>query len=365
MKNFFFLLALFCLCFASEQSKIVYLRLMSPSLEQQEIYVGQKIALTYNLFLFSNASLIDVEFIPNDQTKLAEGITLLNPQSDWVKKEDDSYENTFIFKINSPHFALPTLKIMAISQDGQYVDSDEVLGKRFEAIALDSASYSSVLAKELKATNSRAKKYDAWSNIIIFDLESLDGNLEDFHLKGIEKQGFNGKIIEADGVARGLYYAVIPIHLKELKFTFFNLNTMQYEDQVLEIEIQDDRVSTQVDLTPKNNFLIFSNLVIVVFILFILALAFLYRNKKIVFYSLCFCAFVLCVVLFLRLLTFKEIILKNGSVITILPTQNSTVMKTLQSSLNVEVIGERGCFYKIKFEDSKIGWVRKDDCSED
>ena len=355
------LVILYFFSFASEKSKIVYLRLLTPPSEQRELYVGEKIELKYSLLLFSNASLLDVEFVPNENERLARGIELLNPNSEWIKQKDESYENTFVYKIKAPNFALPTIKIMAISEDGSYVDSDKVRGKKLEAIALDNERYSSVLGKEMKISSVRSKKYDEWSNIVIFDLDVDGGNLEDFRLKEVDKQGFNGEIVQNGTAMIGTYYAVIPAYLKELKFAFFNLNTLRYEEKILPIEIKDDRVSTQVDLVPKNNFLIFSNIILVFLIFVLLVLGIFYRKKR----QLCliFMGFagILFVFLFYRFLVLREIRLKNGSLITILPTQNSTIMQKVNQPFDVEIVGEHDGYYKIKFENSKIGWVKKND----
>lgn len=362
MRSSFLFLILCLFSFALEKSKIVYLRLLSSPGEQRELYVGEKIEVKYSLLLFSDASLLDVEFIPNANKKLADGVELLNPNSEWVKQKDESYENTLIYKIKAPNFALPTLKIMAISQDGSYVDSDKVKGKKFEAIALDNEKYSSVLGKSMKISGVRSKKYDEWSNIIIFDLEIEDGNLEDFKLKGIEKQGFNGEIVRDESILKAVYYAVIPSYLKNLHFTFFNLKTLGYEEKVLPIEIKDDRVSTQADLVPKNNFLIFSNIVLLCLILSLIILGFLYRKKSRVFFLCMGIASALFLFLLYRFLIFQEVKLKIGTLITILPTQNSTIMQKVQAPFSAEVVGEHKGYYKIKFENSKIGWVKKNDC---
>lgn len=360
-----FILSILCVVFsfASQNPKIIYLRLITPFDEQREFYVGEKIELKYSLLLFSGASLLDVEFIPSKNPALAQGIDILNPASNWEKQEDDSYENTFIYKIKSENFFLPTLKVLAISQDGSYVDSDLVKGRRLEAIPLAMDGYSGVVAKNLKVLNVRAKKYDEWSNIATFTLEVQGGNLEDFKLEDVEKQGFYGELLLGeDGKVSGTYYAVFPSNLREIKFNFFNLQTLRYEERSLPIVILDDRVSTQTDLEPKNNFLIFSN-ILFAFLIFALCVAGFYLRKKKPWNWLLFgLGVVLFVVLAYRLFVLKEVVLKLNSVITILPTQNSTPMQVITAPVVVEVIGEHNEFYKIKFDDSKIGWVKKHDC---
>ncbi|WP_027327448.1 hypothetical protein [Helicobacter pametensis] len=364
MRKILFLLALIIgSLIASGHSKIVYLRLLTPLDKGEEFYVGQKIQLKYSLLLFSGASLMDVEFIPNSNKVLADGVEILNPNSSWIKKEDDSYENTFIYKIKAPNFAIPTLKVMAISQDGSYADSDENKGKKFEAIALDGEKYTGVLSEDLRVSNVRAKKYDEWNNIMVFDLESKRGNLEDFKLKEITKQGFHEEVIEQDdGRMRAMYYCVLPAHLKELKFTFFNLTTLRYEEKIIPIVLQSDRVSTQSDLEPKNNFLIFSNIVLALLVVALLVLAFFLRSYRRIFWILILTSVVLLVFWIYGILGVREVVLKPNAKITILPTQNSTLMQSVSFPLRVEVIGGHGGFYKIKLEDSRIGWVRKDEC---
>lgn len=346
----------------AQNSKIAYLRLLTPLDSERELYVGQKIELKYSLLLFSGASLMDVEFIADENKKLAEGVELLNPHSSWIKKEDESYENTFVYKIKSANFALPTLKVVAISQDGSYTDSDEVLGKKYEAIVLDGEEYCGVLSDELRVLSAKSKKYDEWNNIVIFELRSKGGNLEDFKLKAIDKQGFNEELIQKNGESSGLYYAVISSHLKEIKFTFFNLQTLRYEEKIVPIVLQDDRVSTQSDLEPKNNFLILSNVVLVALVVLLWVLAFYLRRQK----RLSRFLFVLGIVLFgiwlYEIFNTKEVVLKPNAQITILPTKNSTPMQNITFPVRVEVIGRHGEFYKIKFEDSKIGWVRENEC---
>lgn len=366
MKRFFLLLSIICLSLFSQQSKIVYLKLIPPNLGGRELYVGEKIKIKYSLLLFSNASLLDAEFIPNPNEKLASGVEIINPLSQWVKKEDESFENTFIYKIKSPDFAIPSLKILAISEDGSYTDSSIADGVKMEAVELGGEFYSKLLAKNVKVSNIRAKKYDEWNNILIFDIDAESENLDEFNLKNIQKQGFDGEVIRypANKIMGGVYYCVLPSQLQELKFSFFNLETLGYEDVKIPIVVKSDRVSTQSDLEPKNTFLIFSNLVLMASVVFVLLLAFYFRKSKGL--MLLFLGIALSLMGYLAYLIFtiKEIKTKQGAVVTILPTENSTILQQIGSPIYVEVIGKHKEFYKIKLDEQKIGWIKKEDCEE-
>lgn len=357
-----FLLSLFlAMLFGGDHPKIIYLKLIPPKIQDRGIYVGEKLEVKYELLLFDNASLLEVEFIPNPNEKLAKGAELLNPQSPWQKGDNDAYENTFVFKIKSPQFILPSLKILALANDGSYTDEDIAKGIGFEAIELGGEFYSGVVAKKLSITNFRAKKYDEWNNIVVFDLKVDGGNIEDFNIPQAIKQGFNGDITTGM-MQEGMYYAVLPNAISKLKLTYFNLQDLRYEDLSSPIVVKIDRVSTQSDLVPKNTFLIFSNILLGFIALLLLLGAFYFRKNKVAFYLLLFVVFGIVMYVLLEFENKKTLTLIRDSPVAILPTSNSTIMENLAKNSRVEIIGEHGGFYKINLGDMKIGWIKKDAC---
>lgn len=361
LLSFIFLL-LSVLGAEEEHSKIVYLKYNPPKLEGRELYVGEKIEVKYTLLLFSNATLADVEFIPNENQKLSDGVELLNPKSTWKKISDDTYENTYLFKIKSPNFALPTLKLIAVAQDESYTDTASAEGVMMEAVELGGERYCGVVAQKMSISNLQARKYDEWSNIIVFDIQALRSNLEDFRLPNIERQGFNGDLILNQGKLSGSFYAVIPKDIQELRLSYFNSEALRYEEIALPIIVKTERVSTQSDLEPKNTFLIFSNIVFGLLALLLFASAIYFRKQKFLAVILTLVALALVVYVVLKFEGNRNVILRKNGVVAILPTRNSTILERVDRDVNVEVIGERGEYYKVKLGDSRIGWIKKDEC---
>ncbi|RDU72163.1 hypothetical protein [Helicobacter brantae] len=358
----FFLALVLGLLGVEEHSKIVYLKYNPPKLEGREFYVGEKIEVKYTLLLFSNATLVDVEFIPNENPKLSEGVELLNPNTTWKKINDDTYENTYLFKIKSPSFALPTLKIIALSEDESYTDTSSAEGVIMEAVDLGGERYCGVVAQKMTISNIQAKKYDEWSNIVVFDLVGTRSNLEDFKLPNIERQGFNGDLILNQNKLSGTYYAVIPRDIQELRVSYFNSEALRYEEIALPIVVKTERVSTQSDLEPKNTFLIFSNIIFGILALLLFVGAIYFRKQKFLAIILVLVAVALIIYVFLKFEGNKHIVLRQNSIVAILPTRNSTILEQVDYEMNAEVIGERGEYYKVKLGDSRIGWIKKDDC---
>lgn len=363
MKVLFHLFVLFCFIWGGEEySKIAYLKITPPKLEGREFYVGEKIEVKYTLLLFSNATLADVEFIPNENIKLSQGIELLNPNSSWKKISDDTYENTLIFKIKAVAFAIPTLKVVAVSEDGSYTDVAIANGMVLEAVDLVGERYCEVVAQKMQISNLRARKYDEWNNIVIFDIVATKSNLEDFSLPNIERQGFNGDLILNQNKMSGTYYAVLPQDIHELRLSYFNLEALRYEDMVVPIIVKTERVSTQSDLEPKNTFLIFSNIVLMFLVFLLLITAFYLRKNKLVAILLICVALAIGVYVILKFEGNRSVVLKTDSVVAILPTRNSTILEKVQGGIHLKVIGTHEGYYKVKLDDSRIGWIKKDDC---
>ncbi|ANV97431.1 hypothetical protein BBW65_00750 [Helicobacter enhydrae] len=339
--------------------KIVYLRLLPQ--EKKEVYVGQQIKMQYSLLLFDGASLLESEFIYENEEDLNK-IELLNPNATWKKQEDGSYLNTFIYKIKAPSVTLPTLKIIALSKNGDYTDQDMVKGSEIEAIELGGKQYSGLLAEDVKISHIKAKKYDEENNILVFDIEAVDANLADFKLKEIVTQGFDEEIKQEGAVSKGVFYCIVPSKLEALSFTYFNMHDLQYAEVRIPIHIQLDQVSTQSDLEPKNNFLIFSNLILCLIVLVCLGTAFLLRQNKACLVGFLALACVFASYLLYHILMRESVVIKAGGVVSILPTTNSTTLQKLQHSVEVSVIGKHKEYYKIKLDDTRIGWVKRSDC---
>ena len=118
---------------------------------------------------------------------------------------------------------------------------------------------------------------------------------------------------------------------------------------------QDDRVSTQSDIRPKNTLQIYKILAAIFLIIVFLGLYLYYRKKL----FLVLGAIVLVVLIYL--LSIKtSATLKTDVEIRIQPTFNSTIILTTQNPMEVKILSDKYGYYKILLEDDRIGWVRKD-----
>ena len=147
----------------------------------------------------------------------------------------------------------------------------------------------------------------------------------------------------------------MPKSLDKISFDYFNVQSAKYVELHIDNFSQDDRVSTQSDIRPKNTLQIYKILAAIFLIIVFLGLYLYYRKKL----FLVLGAIVLAVLIYL--LSIKtSATLKTDVEIRIQPTFNSTIILTTQNPMEVKILSDKYGYYKILLEDDRIGWVRKD-----
>lgn len=335
--------------------KNVYLETLTPLLDI--LYVHQVVALEVKMLIFSGYTTIETEFLFEDNA-LKNSVEVLNPKQNWViNTEDSSLKNTFYLKINQVQFAIPTIKVSVNTKEGTV--SETLTGHTGRAIKLDrKGSYAQVVAESLEILDTKITNYDANHNLAVLQLKSKMGNLFDFHLSAYAKQGIESKSGNYKE-ATAFYYAIVPKEQNTISFDYFNTQVEKYQTlQVQNIAIE-DRVSTQSDIKPKNNYQFFKISLMIFFALLFFGL-YLYKRKIIFIMFL-----VIALAFLLYFVTLKtSVILKSNVALRIQPTFNSTIVLTTHTEQKAEILGKRNNYYKVILEDEHIGWVVKNDIKD-
>ncbi|WP_297810676.1 SH3 domain-containing protein [uncultured Helicobacter sp.] len=332
--------------------KNVYLELLNPPLDI--LYVHQIISLDLKLLVLSDYSTIKTEFI--FENAVQEGsVEILNKEQNWnLNAEDSSLRNTFYLKIKQPNYIIPQIKVSVNTSEGEASESTQNLSGR--AIKLErKGNFSQVLAQDLKILDTKITNYDTRHNLAVFQLQSTMGNLFDFHLEAYPQQGIESKSGDYKQ-AEAFYYAIVPKDLNTIRFDYFNLTTSKYTELQVENIALEERVSTQSDIKPKNNYQFFKITSMIFLVLLFFGL-YLYKRKLI------FILFgVLALGMLLYFLTLKtSATLKANVSLRIQPTFNSTIILTTQEPMQVEILAQRSNYYKVLLQDERIGWVKRDD----
>ncbi|MFP6104356.1 SH3 domain-containing protein [Helicobacter pylori] len=340
------------------KAKVAYVK--TPQLEDLEnnpVYIGQIIGVTYDLLLF------DAEFL---EAKIKDGwdktqIELLNKMPKWKKVEKELFRATYYYKIKGVKAIIPSLEVSAFSNKDKYIDHSIAPKVILQVTDLSkNPRYANVMAKDLQVVQYKTKDYDDKNNILVMEIAFKEATWEDFHIKEAIKQGFDNASLNQIKAKEGsvFYYCVLPKTLQNLSFDYFSLSNRQFKTLSFSAIPTQDTTGIQSDLIPKNNFLVFSNVALLALCVFFLVLFFIF-GRKLIFLGLG----ILCLgfVLYHLLFTQKSAILLAHKKIRILPTQNSTILGLSKNEMPIKILGSHDDYYKILTPHEQIGWVKKDE----
>lgn len=312
-----------------------------------EIFSVEIVADTQNDFEF--------EF----ETQLDEtNIKWLNKKNfQWVKSEDNKYVGTFYLEATS--IDAKTLKVsLDLKRNGEnYQNSSiNIFLPKLKELRSDE-NYNHIVADNLEVKKFKTTKFDDINNIMVVEIYGNNVDLSAFNIenKTILKQGVD--TINGDFNSQSAYYfAVFKPNKKSLDFNYYNLKKAKFESFSLPVSVEDDDVSTQIGLNPKQSeFSTYKDVTIYSCAVIFILLAIWRRRLSYFFVATIFIA--------LGIYTynpFGKAVLKPDISVSILPTKNSTIFYTSRKNENVEILNTKGDYSKILFADGKIGWVKKD-----
>ncbi|GAA7995745.1 SH3 domain-containing protein [Helicobacter pylori] len=343
------------------KAKVVYVKIPRlEDLENNPVYIGQTIGVTYDLLLF------DAEFLEakiKDELDKTQ-IELLSKMPKWKKVEKELFRATYYYKIKGIKASIPPLEVSAFSNKDKYIDHSIAPKVTLQVTDLSkNPRYANVMAKDLQVLQYKTKDYDDKNNILVVELAFKEANWEDFHIKEALKQGFDNASLNQIKAKEGsvFYYCVLPKTIQNLSFDYFSLSNRQFKTLSFSTIPTQDTTGIQSDLIPKNNFLVFSNVALVALLalcVFFLVLFFIF-GRKLIFLGLG----ILCLgfVLYNLLFTQKSALLLAHKKIRILPTQNSTILGLSKNEMPIKILGSHDDYYKILTPHEQIGWVKKDE----
>ncbi len=340
------------------KAKVAYVKIPQlEDLENNPVYIGQIIGVTYDLLLF------DAEFLEakiKDELDKTQ-IELLSKMPKWKKVEKELFRATYYYKIKGVKASIPSLEVSAFSNKDKYIDHSIAPKVALQVTDLSkNPRYANVMAKDLQVVQYKTKDYDDKNNILVMELAFKEATWEDFNIKEAIKQGFDNASLNQIKAKEGsvFYYCVLPKTLQNLSFDYFSLSNRQFKTLSFSAIPTQDTTGIQSDLIPKNNFLVFSNVALLALCVFFLVLFFIF-GRKLIFLGLG----VLCLgfVLYHLLFTQKSALLLAHKKIRILPTQNSTILGLSKNEMPIKILGSHDDYYKILTPHEQIGWVKKDE----
>ena len=208
-------------------------------------------------------------------------------------------------------------------------------------------NYCGILADKLNIINPISSEYENNKTILSFTIKCENCNIEDFTLN----QDENLTVVSSN---EATYYTVLPKTQKELTFYYYNTAQNRFEKETIPVILKEETISTQTDINPSEN-KIFTPLNIMILILIAIGILIFLIYQRI--WLLVF-PFALTVYLIMQFIPKGDIILKKGTKVQILPTENSTVFYVVKKETNAKILNRKDNYVKVKIN-NKIGWVNE------
>ncbi len=330
-------------------NKVIYL---SYEDVPQRVIKGEVFSITVKT-ISTVENFIDIEYNFSNYT----GLKSLNsiPDRDIRGK---FFLEKFYFLVTQNKAKLPDITASLIA-DTEY-ESTTLYGQKLNIIELNpKKDFSNIIANSFELIEYKTTSFDTKHNIIVFTAKAENSDLSAIKFNNTFKQGIES-IQESYFDPKITYFLIINKDLENFSFTYFNLIKNRFIKITIPIVVDDDSVTTQSDLKPKDQSKEKLKLNIALSLVIIILIFAVWRKKYI------YLLLVLIPLIYVGYLSVpsKDVCIKAGSNIHLLPVKNGTIFETTQSQYSLPKEGSVKDFVKVKLKNERIGWVKNEDtCS--
>lgn len=336
----------------SAQQKVLYLSYQDIP---QRVLKGEIFKVTIKV-LSTAKDFVDIRYELTD----LQGLRLL---SDSPSREMDSryYYETFYFLATSDSAKLPDFTATLIDYNNKQYKKTLLEGEILNVVALNpKKDFSNIVADSFELIDYKTTNYDSTHNILVFVATATNCDIASFKLNNVHKQGIES-VLESYLESKITYYAVIDKKIDNFSFSYFNLKSNRFLLVNIPIFVDDDSVTTQSDLEPQNQSHERLKMSVAAIIALLAFFTILWRKKYI---YVVFIFIPLAYIVYIGITT-KEICIKQGSEIHLLPVVNGTIFETVQKRYYLQKEGKTKNWTKVQLENKKIGWVKDEDICSD
>lgn len=274
-------------------------------------------------------------------------------------RDSDSkyYYDTFHFLTTSSNAKLPDITASLSSSQENLYRKTTLAGPKLNVITLNpKKNFSNIIANSFEIVEYKTTSYDNKHNIIVLIANAKNCDIKSLNFNRVFKQGIES-ITDDFFDAKIIYYAVINKELEEFSFSYFNLLNNRFSLINIPIIVHDDSVTTQSDLKPKDQSRERLKMLIAAVAALVGFIFILWRKKYV---YLIFIIIPLAYIVYIGIPS-KEVCIKQGSQIYLLPVDNGTVFETTEQTIYLQKEGSVKKFFKVKLKNEKIGWVKNED----
>lgn len=289
----------------------------------------------------------------------SQGLTLLN-EVPYRKKDGRYYHDTFYFLTTSTNVKLPTFNASIVNHLNATYSPTELIGEKLNVIALNPQNnFSKIIANSFELLEYKTTNFDNVNNIVIFVAKAQNCYISALHLNNVYKQGIES-VEDSIFESKITYYAIISKEVEHLSFSYFNLVKNKFELVNIPIVVDDDSVTTQTDLKPIDQSREMLKASIAAIVSLLIFFYILYKRN----YWYLLILIIPLIYIGYLLIPSKEVCIKSGTNIHLLPVKNGTIFETTPQITTFQIEGKIKDYTKVKLQNDKVGWVHDEDiCS--
>ena len=324
------------------EEQLIYLNIEKMP---EKIYVGQVFTLTLKVTSIEKNQPYSIDL------KNEHNLTIMYEPSE-ITPIAINYL-TYLFKATSNQAKLPDFIVY-------YHNKPEVEyrlnGTNLKTVSLNPPKdFCGVLAKNMQLVNYQASTYTEDTNLLALQLNISYGNYDDFHLPNSNNQGIDTYSGDLNNTTL-LYYAVYPLDVEKVEFTYFNLSKNRYEKFHIPIIVKRSSVSTQSNLDPQASEFTKFKIIATIFLIAVwLILWLIQRGWLYPFLIILATAYLLT-----YLIPLKTICVKSGTTLYLLPTNQSTPVMNIYQRVEAKEMNRYGDYVKIQLQNNTIGWIKNE-----
>lgn len=283
----------------------------------------------------------------------SDDMVFLNKKIIWKKYGKDNRTRLY-FKATSQNAELSKITIDMLRNGEKILGASAIIKKMTIKKLPFKKDYANIVAKNIQTSSVKTNIFDDKSVILSIDIKGEDVDFSSFKIDNpkIIRQSISLSNQSLEN-ANATILLTLPKDEKSFSFYYFDTQKEDFVKISSNIDVTNDEISTQSNLNPiENDMSVYWQIGFLILAISCLVLFVFFRTK----YYLIAIAIVFIAISFMYQKSYKEVVLKSGSVCTILPTHNSTVFFKTEKEEKVKVLDTYGIYSKVLIG-SKIGWV--------
>ena len=285
------------------------------------------------------------------------GLKMLTASPDRVQKGKYFYD-TFYALSTKRYAKLPDINATLIAS--QEYNATFIPGGKLNVISLNpKKNFSNIIANSFELIDYKTTAFDKTHNIIVFVAAATNCDISAIHFQNIFKQGIESST-ESHLDSKVTYFLVIDKKIENFSFTYFQLQHNRFDTITIPIVVEDDSVTTQSDIKPKDQSKERLKMSIAAALAFVAFIFVIWRRRYI---YLVFIVIPLIYIIYLSIPA-QELCIKEGTQIHLLPVDNGTIFETTTTEKTLLKEGSVKGYVKVQLNNERIGWVKDEDiCS--